>query len=346
MKNFFSHFGIGLITTIFAIPVFAGKAVGNGGHGLKCGVSVQVLDFYEATHLNGFTLDFSGSTTRDGALKMIANRLRTVDPKRAALIDAGLAEFYDQAQFVDHTWIQPTDDAVAIAIPNGCELVQIINRRVRPLPYQKKYLIDLDLWNQLDPHNQAMLVTHELLYEQMEKENTDASGARFYNSLLWSDKFASLSEIDNYVETSLLRFDYSYLGECHSRGYSREHEETVLDLESFEAKRCSVRFQGRTYDNVNRVFLSRRGKVWFLVSLEKPPFSFVSHFDISGGTIDAHGVLFDDEGYLKEIRALSHNFKGPFHEANGEKINCNQIGHLWTSFEVDRAGNLVSCTTY
>jgi hypothetical protein len=81
-------------------------------------------------------------------------------------------------------------------LPKNCELKQIAIQIRNPDLFDKRYVINQDLWNSLDTDNQAALVLHEIIYRMaIEQGASDSVGARLINSLIFSDTVSNLDWI-------------------------------------------------------------------------------------------------------------------------------------------------------
>lgn len=162
---------ISLILTLVMVPLlsYAQDRVGNGGDVLVCpGQKMILLDTYELT-TTGQELGFD-ATTQDPFLKVERKitELSKISKLRGARYLEWLSSFPREAQFRAGIELPDIDDTGLVVIPRGCKLEQIaVQAKSEDVPVLGyRYIINKDLWDQLDPDNQAVLLMHELVYRE------------------------------------------------------------------------------------------------------------------------------------------------------------------------------------
>lgn len=160
-----------LILSLLTIPLLANAQdrVGNGGDVLVCpGQKMIMLDTYELS-TNGEELGFD-PTTQDPFTKVERKmaELSKVSKLRGARYLEWLSSFPREAQFRPGIELPDIDDEGLVVIPRGCKLEQIaVQAKSEDVPVLGyRYIINKDLWDQLDPDNQAVLLMHELVYRE------------------------------------------------------------------------------------------------------------------------------------------------------------------------------------
>ena len=176
------------------------RNVGNGGDVVVCRdgqnkiLSVELLDFYEGRVLNGrHPLPMDGDT--DALVEIALQRLGKVNPTRQARYAKWAKSFHEEAAYIPNANLVDIDDSRHIVLPAGCTISQIaIQRPIREGIEKKRYVINDDLWKELNPLNQAGLILHELIYrEAIEGDISDSKLVRLINSLIFSDTLSSVS---------------------------------------------------------------------------------------------------------------------------------------------------------
>lgn len=137
-----------------------GDHTGNGGDVVKCKDGTQdtlrMLDLYEVTELHFLNLDVSLGQDFEAYLDELIERLP--DDLRDDFKERA-RNFLHRIKWVTHE-LQDIPDSKHTYIPNHCEILQIAINHLNGVITIRK-----DLWNRLDPLNQAVLVMHELMYE-------------------------------------------------------------------------------------------------------------------------------------------------------------------------------------
>jgi hypothetical protein len=183
MKN-----AICFLLVMFAVQKLqAGDKILNGGNVIVCGNSIELLDYYEA-RLSGKQLQFdSGLNTYSEKLNQLFDRWKNVAPKRMALYSEWLTGFESEAGIYSGIKIPDILDTGSIAIPSGCVMTPVaFQRRDEDIfPGEKRYVINKDLWDQMNQDQKAGLVLHELIYrEAIKNAHSTSLPTRYFNSFL------------------------------------------------------------------------------------------------------------------------------------------------------------------
>lgn len=178
---------------------FSAKAthrIGNGGDMVVCPNSLEVLDFYEARTQRGVNLDIANhGTTIDEKVNFILARLGRVSPHRAQIYSQQYAQFFSEANFLEGVGLVDIPDSDHIAFPVGCKVEQTVVQVQNPLPGQKRYTINGDLWKKMDETSKAGMILHEIVYREAIGYGQDNSiAARYLNGLLASTEMDTITQ--------------------------------------------------------------------------------------------------------------------------------------------------------
>lgn len=170
-----------------------GDWVGNGGNVLECAPTekVQLLDYFEGEQLRHITVDLGTGATYQEKVLFALDRLRVVNPTRAAQYRLWFQSFAEETQWFSQGKFLPIRDSGAVIIPAECEIRQIAIQRPEDLmmPVDKRYVIDLRLWSRLSEADKAGLILHELIYrEGIENGQSSSPRVRYFNQILSSSK--------------------------------------------------------------------------------------------------------------------------------------------------------------
>ncbi|UXR65881.1 hypothetical protein EZJ49_06420 [Bdellovibrio bacteriovorus] len=140
---------------------------GNAGFVLACaGKKPVVLDLHENSTRQLGKIQFSSATTVTAKALDIISRLDSYDGGRAAQYKSWALSFFNEAQWIHDAAFNQTPDLGMVIIPNDCRLEQVIFQRNPSVLNKTRYMIDENLWSQLDSDNQAALIVHEIIYRE------------------------------------------------------------------------------------------------------------------------------------------------------------------------------------
>lgn len=198
MKNL-GWMGLCLAGAAFA----TGGEHGNGGNVLVCeqnGVTtVTLYDYYEWEQ-RGWQLDLAGNTYEE-KLQAAFERIAKYNPTRSALYSIWFEGFQEtrSTEFTDYDLVE-IPDIGAGTVPPGCHIKTAAQQRMRPLPGDKRYLVDNKLWNLMNETQRAGLVLHEMIYREAALlGHQDSATTRYLNGLFASSIFAEI-DYRGYVE--------------------------------------------------------------------------------------------------------------------------------------------------
>lgn len=171
----------------------AGFRRGNGGSVLICeqpqGKTYELLDIFEARARYHFTVQTAEGENEFQKAQMIIDRIARLNPNRRNLYTEWLKSFVTEAQYIDGLNIVGIPDVGVSYIPDGCLLKQMI-AQVEPLTsFEKRYTIDLRIWNALDLDQRAASLVHELIYREaisFENQHNSSEPTRLMNAYIHS----------------------------------------------------------------------------------------------------------------------------------------------------------------
>lgn len=179
------------------IAKMLGNETGNGGDVVVCGQdgatpdSVELLDYYEARMFEPrFDVNLgSDDASFESKVKATLLRLQRFTQLRAQDLLGWYSSFWQETDLVAGIVLRDISDSGHVGIPAGCAVQQIAIQRPRHLPGQKRYIINKDLWDHLDPDNKAGLVLHELLYRMnLNEGHQNSIITRFLNGYVSSEQ--------------------------------------------------------------------------------------------------------------------------------------------------------------
>ena len=215
---------------VLAQSARAEREVGNGGTGVVCFdangqiSSVEVYDYFEARTLRHAVIDLGDSSLSYIEQAGVAlQRLAQYSPLRTNRYIGEVASFEQNANFLPPGISLPLiPDTGAIQLPDGCRLEQIVRQDEPRFPDDKRFVVDRDLWDQMDEQNKAGLVLHEVIYKEALGYGHETSvGTRYFNSLfaqrlsetLTYARFVQVLRSVPFVTTDFLGADFN-IGSC------------------------------------------------------------------------------------------------------------------------------------
>lgn len=187
----------------------AGFRRGNGGSVLICeqpqGKTYELLDLFEAKVRYHFSVRTAEGGDEFQKAQSLIDRLTRLNPSRRDLYSGWLKSFASESQFIDGLNIVGIPDVGVSYIPDGCTLKQMIVQ-VDPLTnFEKRYTIDLRIWNALDLDHRAAALVHELIYREaisFENQHSSSEPTRLMNAYIHSQliKTSSLQDWISFVQ--------------------------------------------------------------------------------------------------------------------------------------------------
>lgn len=181
-----------------------GNAVGNGGDVIICsGKKPLVLDVWEQSSLNNgkIALGEPKSSYLDKATYAV-NRLSGIDEGRKHQYLKRIKSFESETAFLADAELTPIPDVLNVALPKDCELKQLAIQQKQVTEKDPKYVINKELWDQLDSDNQAALVLHEIIYREaiQYRNHTDSRMVRKFNGFVLSEDALKGYDSKKYAE--------------------------------------------------------------------------------------------------------------------------------------------------
>ena len=176
------------------MATYAGNEVGNGGNGVVCKDRVELLDIYEAKVLRKIAIDPAiKGTDPFGIAEQRLEILKEVDSKSAQIYLSELKLLKTEISFEDGIKLKPIDDSLHSFEPKeaGCKVSQLAVFRKKRLPGEKQVLIDKNVWERLNPVNQAGLILHESIFKHLsDLGEKDSTKARYLVSFILTEEFS------------------------------------------------------------------------------------------------------------------------------------------------------------
>lgn len=169
-----------------------GNEVGNGGDVVVCRGKdsiklIQLLDFYESKKKDNKEITTS-LESEDMILREIISNITKADSKRGELFKKKALTFHQEAQFLINVKLTDIPDSFHLILPQDktCKLEQIAIFDKYQTNSSKKFMVNKDLWDKLDPINKAGLMMHEIIYEYFSSLGEKNSiKARAYNAFIF-----------------------------------------------------------------------------------------------------------------------------------------------------------------
>ncbi len=176
--------------------------VRNGGDAVVCRdeagrlLSAKLLDFYEARHLGLEINERPAGREPLQLTKNILSQIPEADSPRRRLLEQWVEVFLSEALFLEDVALVDVDDSNHIEVPRGCRLEQMAVHAEPTFPGQKRYTIDLELWNALGVRHKSGLILHEVLYRHaiLYHGHEDSQHMRKWTAWLSSTSFQGASE--------------------------------------------------------------------------------------------------------------------------------------------------------
>jgi hypothetical protein len=198
-----------------AVQNFAGNEKGNGGYAVLCAQppenykNAELLDFTEGRILRDLIYNIgSENMTYIEKVNWLINRLANISPNRAEMYRDWFSRFNEESKFLKNIELGDIGDSDHIATPVGCNIKPTINQKTPRIPGEKRYIINQDIWEQLDESNKAGLILHELIYRELPQPSSIK--VRYYNSIIAStiiEQFTIQQLIQLHIDSDILSLD-------------------------------------------------------------------------------------------------------------------------------------------
>lgn len=194
-----------------------GHDAGNGGYTVTCdkaepnGKTQEVLDYHELRYKYDpgyFVVDLGGQGTEWDRVHYALDRLKRLDPKRAADYQDKASHFEENALHVAHVSLPDAKDLGRVYMADDCKTVQAVVQYQQPLPGQRKYAVSDTVYQALSLDDRAGLILHEIIYgEALAHGATNSVDARYLNALISSKQIESLSNDEYDARLQAINFE-------------------------------------------------------------------------------------------------------------------------------------------
>lgn len=200
------------VAAILAIPfssyaICNGDEICNGGDVIMCPTGpIQTLDIVERGALYGFSprsdegfLSFVRSLRQEAHFDSILSPLKKLSREMHKCLNSYVKNdhFWAEMKFVKSSELGDVKDESAFAIPNGCKKEQAIIQFRRTMPISgPRYLINDNIWKQMNDYQRAALILHEVVlrnYILNPQWNGDTKSVRYLVGLLTSADITTLT---------------------------------------------------------------------------------------------------------------------------------------------------------
>lgn len=176
-----------------------GDWVGNGGNLIECADGrLQLLDYYEGNQGRGISVDLGDGDSFQDHIEVVLTRLEKLSPSRALKYKMWYGNFLIDADFFSDGKFVQIPDTGPIVVPNSCDIRQIAAQRPDSeiMPGDRRYLIDLRLWERISEKDKAGLILHELIYrEAIEEKQVTSTRVRYMTQILSSSAVESYNQL-------------------------------------------------------------------------------------------------------------------------------------------------------
>ncbi|MCT4643034.1 MAG: hypothetical protein N4A33_12155 [Bacteriovoracaceae bacterium] len=195
----------------------AGLERGNGGDFVICkqdGViqSVNLLDYYEGEVLRNAFANFGDETeSLDEMVYHVLDRVKKFDLNRYQMYLTWYKTFFQETKFISNVTFYDVKDSFHLFFKKNCGVQQVAYQRTKPFSWEKRYIINKDLWDIAPLKVKAGLVLHEIFYREAlsYSHTTDSVLTRRYNSILSSEEFETFTKVEyiNLLSSTRLSLD-------------------------------------------------------------------------------------------------------------------------------------------
>jgi hypothetical protein len=184
---------------------FAGGTTG-GGNVVICkdpqtgAESFQLLDYYEAVviYKKPFTIDVGPGAREMDKVFYVLQRLAKKDPERAKMYEDKAKTFLGETNWINKKDLPALNDYGHVPLDfSKCRIGQLAIQRPSMIPQVPLYTVRQEYWDQVSTEDRAGLILHEIIYGQaMAMGHKDSINSRYFNTLISSKEFESMSQTD------------------------------------------------------------------------------------------------------------------------------------------------------
>jgi hypothetical protein len=260
---------INILVLLAAQVAFAGGYKGNGGDVVICPNARPVLlDFFESDQP---ATKLKSATDSKVYIENFLSQLRPYAPLLAAEMKSQIANFFERVKPIRGIELGDVpDEDLLKPIDPDCVRKQVANRNPLLVPPGKDFVIQQDLFEQMDAENQVGLITHELFYQNSTAQSSRevrALNRALHNGTVTSTEFLLLLA----QKAQIARIDYRGMMLDLSKEaafYRSGRLKSVLSLEDEYQIRGSstqlVSHQHNFYEN------GQVSELWFKSELSLP----------------------------------------------------------------------------
>lgn len=293
-------------------------------------INMEAYDFWNASKKFTLTVPLDSTTPYMDQVRSRFERLGKIDPvaseyylnemKRFAPDEIGKPDA--QVSLVPN--LANNGDGKHVTLPEGTapgcyrsEIRRMASFNPKPLPFEKPFLIMESLWKQAPEHVKAAIVQHELIYRVAKTvfTETDSVNSQFFNALISSNQFLSLTEIQ--YQEILSKLDWT----------RRPFYSIAFAGETFMSLYFGLRSNGLN-DPVTGGFLAKPSNL--LINGQRIQSRSEMYFYRNGVLALFRGehVLMDLPGFQSKTRVSVCLFS-----ESGAVVKCNMTGYQDVTFE-------------
>ncbi len=198
---------LAMILFLFSELTYSQIDVGNGGNVVECksaqrgSVNISLLDFVESRVRYSLNVESNSELSINQYLQSFIQTIEKVSHSKAKIYQKWLDQFLNEAQWLENSQINPSNDAIYPFVPNQCRVVQVVLQKKPYFPNEARYYIDHQVWKKLDIMTRAALMTHEVILRDLMESTNDiapvvsvSTKTRYLNSLIWSGKILAFEK--------------------------------------------------------------------------------------------------------------------------------------------------------
>ncbi len=302
---------------------FAGERGGNGGDVIVCPEGIYMLDSVESSRRKQPVSIQTSDETLRAKLDLLLGRVKNKDENifkeiksRAEVLYKDIIEYEETGEleqlnisFTDGELVNVADEG-ATYIPSGCKIEQLIIQSTKPMPGDKKFLFQKDLWGKMDLNEKSVAIMHESIYGYLlDNGINNSQSTRFFNGLIISGQLEKTQDKNYFQIISEIGFPQK---EIRKFGF-------IFELKDFHDK---------TIDNL---YYNSDG------SISKIRFAkFETEFNFIKGTKFSASYAEDIE--IKSLRWV--NLRLPFRWVISSIFNADSMEELKATYELGSFGPL------
>jgi len=208
-----------------------GDERGNGGSAVVCRdgshrpTSVELFDVYEQRRERNIVFRASGiQDPVEAAIDLLAD-VRRFTPHRGEAYEKFVRSFMAQIQWAGDLARVPDLDT-DLKAPPGCAFEQlIVRRKVIEFPEDKRFLVDMTLWNAMVPLMKAAAIMHEAFYDEaLSAGHHNSRLVRYFLVKMNSDRSGQMTDREFVETTRVSRFPFWEFRRSFQRSFATRKE--------------------------------------------------------------------------------------------------------------------------